>query len=138
MRSHRSTPVPRKVAPVGVRVAFVGTVVGAALFLCAEQAFAAPAQASIQPLSRVMIEAMSPQVAEALRRREFALGAPIADADVPRAVADPAFAPVLLAVKHEFCGRPSSARIIACMNPQAQARAIERLNAFAPPQARTP
>lgn len=134
VRLPRNSHPPRKVAP------FVGTTVGvaAAWFLIAGQSLAAAAQTTIQPLSRVLIEAISPQVAEALHRREFALGVPIADADVPRAVADPAFAPVLRAVAREFCARPSSARILACMSPQAQARAIERLTVVAPPRPPTP
>lgn len=103
--------------------------VGIALLTIAFPAHAASASASVpvpvpyRPISRAAVEAISPEIAEALRRREFALGAPIADADVPRAIADPAFDPVLRGVKAEFCARPSSARTLSCPDTRSRSGA---------------
>ena len=83
----------------------------------------APAPAPDHPISRAMVEAISPEIAEALRRREFAIGAPIADAEVPRAIADPAFELVLREVRAEFCARPSSARILNCLDARSRSGA---------------
>lgn len=82
-----------------------------------------PAPAPDHPISRAMVEAISPEIAEALRRREFAIGAPIADAEVPRAIADPAFELVLREVRAEFCARPSSARILNCLDARSRSGA---------------